>query len=188
MSLENGILGFLSIKPQSGYDIKKLFDISASFFWPANQAQIYRTLKALTKDGQIELRECTKGITVDKKVFAITEKGRDAYLKTAAENTVEDFISRDVFLMQLFFSGGLPEHEQLEFIETQLENVKLLKQRLIENYEKNLSKFTKTTGLDNNDRRLHSAVCAHRWGLIKCREYGIFLEDILNELKQNHPK
>ena len=47
MSLNNGILGFLSMKPLSGYDIKKLFNMSAAFFWPADQAQIYRTLKSL---------------------------------------------------------------------------------------------------------------------------------------------
>ena len=47
MSLENGILGFLAIRPLSGYDLKKLFAYSASFFWPADQAQIYRALKKL---------------------------------------------------------------------------------------------------------------------------------------------
>jgi DNA-binding PadR family transcriptional regulator len=47
MSLEHGILGYLSMKPLAGYDIKKLFNMSAAFFWPADQAQIYRTLKKL---------------------------------------------------------------------------------------------------------------------------------------------
>ena len=57
LSLENGMLGFLSIKPLSGYDIKKLFDMSTAYFWPADQTQIYRTLKKLVKDGLVEFKE-----------------------------------------------------------------------------------------------------------------------------------
>jgi DNA-binding PadR family transcriptional regulator len=170
MSLEKGILGFLNMKSLSGYDIKKLYDMSASYFWPANQSQI-------------ELKDSQKTAPLDKKVYSITDKGRAVYLNAAAENSVEDFISRDVFLMQLFFSGALSEGEQLELIETQLENIKALELRLLENYNKNLSKFLYTTGLEEKDRRLQSAVFAYRWGLIKCREYAKLLEEIKSELK-----
>ena len=186
MSLENGILGFLSMKPMSGYDIKKLFDMSAGYFWPADQAQIYRTLKKLINDGMIELKECPKGETFDRKVYEITDKGQKKYLKSAAENSVNDFISRDTFLLQLFFSGALPEEEELGFIEKQLENVRTLERRLIDNYEANLSKFINNTGLDEKDRRVHSAFCAHRWGLIKCREYAKLLDEIQTELLAKH--
>lgn len=64
------------MKPLSGYDIKKLFDMSAAYFWPADQTQVYRTLKRLAKDGMVELKEQKKGETVDRKVYAITDKGR----------------------------------------------------------------------------------------------------------------
>ena len=53
MSLAHGILRYLSIRPMSGYDIKKLFNMSAIYFWPAEQAQIYRTLKK--NNGKAEL-------------------------------------------------------------------------------------------------------------------------------------
>lgn len=75
MSLENGILGFLSMKPQSGDDLKKLFNYSAVYFWPADQAQIYRTLKKLVEDGSAELTKQEQDKTVERKVYAITEKG-----------------------------------------------------------------------------------------------------------------
>ena len=182
MSLEMGILGFLEMKPLSGYDIKKLFDMSASYFWPADQAQIYRTLKKLVRSGLAELIGRRKGETVDKKVYAITVKGRKEYLAKAAENGVEDFISRDLFLMQLFFCGALPRAERLEFIDKQLDNVRALERRLIDNYDTNLGRYTDITGLDEKDGRLHSAVCAYRWGLVKCREYAKLLEEIRAEL------
>ena len=64
------------MKPQSGYDLKKLFNYSAAYFWPADQAQIYRALKKLVEDGSVDLLKQEHGITVDRKVYAITEKGR----------------------------------------------------------------------------------------------------------------
>ncbi len=182
MSLEHGILGFLAMKPMSGYDIKKLFDISASYFWPADLTQIYRTLKKLSKDGLVELSECKKGVTVDRKVYAITGKGQEAYLKSIGDNSLSDFISRDAFLMQLFFSGALSREEQLRFLDTQLRNVNALTRQLIENYNANITRFTGMTGLNGDDRRIHSAVYAHRWGLAKCREYGKLLTKMKKEI------
>ena len=36
MSLKHAILGFLSLQPMTGYDLKKAFDQSVRHFWPAN--------------------------------------------------------------------------------------------------------------------------------------------------------
>ena len=51
MSLEYAILGFLKDHPSSGYDLKKIFDISVRHFWPADQSQIYRTLAQMNNKG-----------------------------------------------------------------------------------------------------------------------------------------
>ncbi len=54
MSLMHAILGFLSYKPRTGYDLKTAcFDESVAHFWPADQAQIYRTLDKLTEQGLV---------------------------------------------------------------------------------------------------------------------------------------
>lgn len=182
MSLENGILGFLAMKPMSGYDLKKVFDISASYFWPANQSQIYRTLRTLENDEMIVPANDAKDEPQGKQLYAITEKGREAYYSSLFVNEVGDFVSRDRFLMQLFFSGALSEEEQLNFLDAQLEDIKKLEQMLIENYDKNLRKYLYTTGLDMSDPRFKSSLFAQRWGLIKCREYAKLLEEIKTEL------
>jgi DNA-binding PadR family transcriptional regulator len=181
MTLENGILGFLSMKPLSGYDIKKLFDMAAGYFWPADQTQIYRTLKRLIREEMIVLKEKKKGGAADSIVYEITEKGRDVNLAQLKENSVEDFISRDAFLMQLFFSGALSGEELDRFLDTQLRNIGELEQRLIANYDANYGRFLTATGLSEDDSRVRSAVWAHQWGLIKCREYG----KLLRQIKKN---
>jgi DNA-binding PadR family transcriptional regulator len=54
MSLRQAILGFLSIRPLSGYDLKRTFDQSVRHFWSADQAAIYRMLGELEADGLVE--------------------------------------------------------------------------------------------------------------------------------------
>ena len=51
--LEYGILGFLKMKPLTGYELKKLFDTSVGYFWWAEQSQIYITLKKMAKEGLV---------------------------------------------------------------------------------------------------------------------------------------
>jgi len=130
--------GFHPKRSLSGNDIKKLFAKSAAYFWPVDQTQIYRTLKNLEKNGMIRLKEQKKGETVDRKIYAITDKGRAENAKQIQQNTIDDFISRDAFLMQLFFSGALGGEQLEEFLDTQLGNIEKLEQRLIDNYNENL--------------------------------------------------
>ena len=180
--LEYCILGFLSMKDLTGYEIKKLFDMSAKFFWPADQAQIYRTLKKLVADGWVILKEQKKGETVDKKVYAITKIGQEAYQQNLFQNNIEDFVSRDAFLVQLFFSGSLSKEEQFALLNTQLENNSRLTQMLEDNFTENYEKFLHAACLSPEDRRLQSAVFTHRWGLIRCRAYSRLLEEIKREI------
>ncbi len=172
----------MSMKPLSGYDIKKLFDMSAAYFWPSDQAQIYRTLKKLVKNGLVELKECKMGETVEKKVYAITGEGQKKYLTITSENSVEDFISRDAFLLQLFFCGALSAGEQLLFIEKQLTNIKTLTQKLEDEFSGNYTKFLETVKFSEDDRRVQSAVYTYKWGLVKCREYAKLLCEFKEEL------
>lgn len=184
MSLENGILGFLSMKPLSGYDIKKLFDMSASYFWPADQTQIYRTLKKLAEDGFVEFKEQTPGITVDRKVYGITAKGEDALRSWVSNPSASDYISRLPQVMQLFFSGILSPEEQLEFVDKQLNLDYELLQKLKDNYEQNGDTFAEIVGLPEGDRRLDSATFACRWGVLRGEAYAKLLEEIKEELLQ----
>ena len=55
MSLKHAVLGFLSIAPMSGYDLRKHMEESVAHFWPADQAQIYRTLGHLAADGLVSV-------------------------------------------------------------------------------------------------------------------------------------
>lgn len=65
------------MKPMPGYDIKKLFNMSAAFFWPADEAQIYRKQKKLESGGLIEVSGFEQGAGPSKTLYAISERGRE---------------------------------------------------------------------------------------------------------------
>ena len=46
MSIEYAILGLLSWKPFSGYDLKKIIAESEVYYWSGNNNQIYNSLVA----------------------------------------------------------------------------------------------------------------------------------------------
>jgi DNA-binding PadR family transcriptional regulator len=112
MSLDFAILGFLNYHPYSGYDLKKIFDTSVQHFWPADQSQIYRTLNRLTKQSFASMEKVAQEDRPDRKVYHISETGRAELLKWLAGPPPLDE-PRSAPLIQVFFSGQLPDEEIL---------------------------------------------------------------------------
>jgi len=106
MSLKHAVLGFLSIAPMSGYDLRKHMEESVAHFWPADQAQIYRTLGHLASEGLVEVRTIPQEGKPDRREHSITDGGL-AELDSWLASPVEYVPSREVFLVRLFFVGRL---------------------------------------------------------------------------------
>ena len=121
MSLPHAILGFLQMKPMTGYDLKTdCFDRSVAFFWPADQAQIYRTLDKLAEQGLVESHVELQEERPNRKVYQITDRGREElarWLQTATPLPTY----REPFLVQLFFAGQLGNAEVIELLKAQAE-------------------------------------------------------------------
>ncbi len=121
MSLAHAILGMLKLEPMTGYALKtQCFDTSIVHFWPADQAQIYRTLDSMTERGWIESQIEFQGTRPNRKVYSITADGRtelDRWLTSFQELP----IYREPFLIQLFFAKDLKNGVILALIEQQLE-------------------------------------------------------------------
>ena len=109
MSLEFALLGFLSERPRSGYDLKvRCFDDAVRAFWTADQAQIYRTLDRLKDSKLVAVTRKRQTGKPDRKVYEITLAGRDA-LASWTSADVELGSPREPFLLQLYFSAGLDD-------------------------------------------------------------------------------
>ena len=120
MSLKYAILGFLSVNPMSGYDLKKAFDGSVGHFWPADQAQIYRTLTGLVDDGLLEVNRIEQDHRPDRKEHRLTDQGMvelDGWLGFPYEPQP----TREPFLLRVFFSGRLGHGPVREMLTRRIE-------------------------------------------------------------------
>ena len=116
MSLSHAILGFLNREPMTGYDLKtRCFDETASHFWTADQAQIYRTLERLEAKGLVASDIEVQHGRPDRRVFEITPDGREA-LKDWLSKPRPLPVVRDPLLVQVFFSGDLPDADIVELL------------------------------------------------------------------------
>lgn len=108
MSLVHAILGFLHHHPMTGYDLKTTaFDVSVAHFWPADQAQIYRTLDRLHEQGLVTSTLEVQTDRPNRKVYALTPAG-EAELRRWLEETQSLPVYREPFLIQVFFGDLLP--------------------------------------------------------------------------------
>jgi PadR family transcriptional regulator AphA len=116
MSLAHAILGFLDYGPFSGYDLKKMFDVSVQHFWPADQSQIYRTLSRLEDKGWAEQELIEQEDRPDRKVYHITQAGQEE-LRRWLTTPLSPKPLREPRLIQVFFAGQLSDEEILEMLE-----------------------------------------------------------------------
>lgn len=76
MSIQYAILGFLSWKPFTGYELKKIFADALSFHWSGNNNQIYGSLITLHKEEAVSIEVQQQEKLPAKKLYTITDKGR----------------------------------------------------------------------------------------------------------------
>lgn len=116
MALRHALLGLLSIRPLTGYELKKQFDGTVRHFWTADQAQIYRTLYRLDDEGLVESQLVPQEGRADRREYRITADGveeLERWLRTAAAVPPD----REPFLAQLFFAGRLTSDEIVRLID-----------------------------------------------------------------------
>ncbi|MGG6295088.1 PadR family transcriptional regulator [Leptolyngbya sp. AN02str] len=120
MSLAHVILGLLQQQERTGYDLKtECFDDCISHLWPADQAQIYRTLDKLESRAWIT---CTVEIQRDRpnrKVYQITEAG-EAELAHWLQTHHPLPVLREPLLVQLYFAAQLPNEAIVHLLEQEL--------------------------------------------------------------------
>lgn len=119
MSLEHAVLGLLSYEPMTGYDIKKMVDLSVSHFWPAVQSQIYKTLGRMEADGWLTVETIPQEPRPPRKVYAITETGRSELLAWLEAPQPPSEV-RLAWLIQVFFAGRISDEKVITLLEHQL--------------------------------------------------------------------
>lgn len=101
MSLKYAVLAALLEGEASGYELSKAFDVSFADFWPATPQQLYRELERLEGDGLVEARFVRQERRPNKRMFTLTEAGREELRAFAAEPPRRPTAVRDELLIKL---------------------------------------------------------------------------------------
>jgi len=115
MSLEIALLGFLSYRPMTGYDMKKMTD-DVGPSWTAPQSQIYDTLHRLEKRGLVTVEIIQQDTKPNRKLYRMTSEGKET-LATWMSETHPPRVLRNPFLLQLWLTGLVDDDVVIRFLE-----------------------------------------------------------------------
>lgn len=122
MDVKTLCLGVLTLRDMTGYEIKKHFEKSFAHFFAAGYGSIYPALGDLTREGYVSCRDVAQDKRPDKKVYSLTERGREvllvALMKTAPRHKV-----RSEFLALLYFAHLLPPDRLVEVFEQRARDI-----------------------------------------------------------------
>lgn len=117
MSLKHGLLGLLNYGQMTGYELDKTFKDSLFLFWQAQTSQIYRELNGMEKLGWLTSELIFQTDKPNKKLYSITDSGKQELKNWLAESSLEnEFQTRSVFLMKLFFSAERDIEENIAML------------------------------------------------------------------------
>ena len=102
MNTQSLILAILNFEDASGYEIKKESSEGAfSYFVDISYGSIYPTLAKLEADGLVEGRSEAQSGKPDKKVYSITDKGRDEFISTLSVAPQKDKFKSEFLLIAM---------------------------------------------------------------------------------------
>jgi DNA-binding PadR family transcriptional regulator len=110
------ILAAVAHRPRSGYDLTKWFDRVASHFCTAGYGSIYPALAGFEREGLVVCEAVPSERGPERKVYSITEKGKEVLLGWARE-PASDPQTRDEQLVKALSYGMLPLEEVLTLLE-----------------------------------------------------------------------
>ncbi len=122
MDVKTVCLGMLTEGEASGYDMKKCFESSFGHFFPAGYGSIYPALATLARNGLVEFEQVLQDGKPDRKVYNITEKGREALMEGLANPNPSHKV-RSEFLATLWFAHLMTDEQIDTVVENKLEEL-----------------------------------------------------------------
>ena len=134
MDIKTLCLGILSLGDATGYEIKKMVaEGSFSFFSEASYGSIYPALNKLMEDGLVTCREMAQDKRPDKKIYSLTDAGRDELTQSLRRDPHPDK-NRSEFLAAVLFAESVAPERVEDLIEDRVrehrEKIEALKELL----------------------------------------------------------
>jgi DNA-binding PadR family transcriptional regulator len=113
---EAALLGQLSRREGSGYEISKDIERGVGFFWSPARSGIYAVLPRLVEKGYASREEVRQSGRPDKQVYRITREGKAALRQWLEEAPLEPDTSKNPFLLKLFFGALMQPESVVELV------------------------------------------------------------------------
>ncbi|MGD9153692.1 MAG: PadR family transcriptional regulator [Gammaproteobacteria bacterium] len=111
------ILGALSVKAMSGYDIKQWVKNATGTFWAESSGQVYPELSSLLKAGLIKIdKSLSEHANRAKKLYSITKSGLDFLINWLVQPASKK-VERNELRLKLFYGRLIPKENYLNHIE-----------------------------------------------------------------------
>jgi DNA-binding PadR family transcriptional regulator len=173
------ILGVLSVRPGSGYDIKKFCDSSIAHFWNENYGHIYPVLNQLEKDGWVEkTTEINKSKL--KNIYNITKLGEEKLIEWLSISP-EAPQARYEFLLKMFFSQHISADIVLERLEKSIEYCNIMLERYKDIEKRSKEKMTESACCDSGITYRHLTL---RYGILNTEASLKWCEESIEFLKK----
>ena len=122
MDVKTVCLGMLTDGAASGYDLKKQFESTFGHFFAAGYGSIYPALSSLADQGHVTCEHVPQEGKPDRKVYAITESGRE-FLLEALEDPAPCHKVRSDFLATMCFAHLMPPEQIETVLKSRLDDV-----------------------------------------------------------------
>ena len=181
--LAYGLLSLLSTNPMTGYDLT----IKINKFWQSTHSAIYPLLSELEEEGCVEPELVKQSDKPDKKVYSLTQRGRDMlrewFISEASQPVIRDEMSLKLCCMQVMeeelveqFLQELENRYQLR-IETCGKGLQMLREKAEDNKEEIYSQSFGTYLLTQrilSEAELDLAWCTWARNAYKNKEFSEF--------------
>ncbi|MBP0724140.1 PadR family transcriptional regulator [Bacillus sp. RG28] len=153
MNIQHVILGFLTEKPMSGYDIKQMMENSVAYFFDASYGAIYPALKRMEKEAFIEKEVVQQEGKPNKNLYVITNRGKEEFL-SYMESPLNPTLIRSDLLIRIFFGRYTSKENITSWLKKEEQKAKNQLEHLNQINEKypNMDSFKKMTllyGIDS---------------------------------------
>jgi DNA-binding PadR family transcriptional regulator len=138
VSLRDAVLAALLEGEASGYDLAKGFDASVANFWMATPQQLYRELERLADQGLIQARVVHQERRPNKRMFSLTEAGRDAIRQFTARAPKPSVIRDELAVKVLAADAGDAQAvrdfmvERLQWAKAKLQRYERMRARMLD--------------------------------------------------------
>jgi len=120
MSIKFAILGLLHKRELHGYRIKQLIERDFGYMWTVNYGQIYPILKKMQHEGLVTMKEIPQPTSPPRKLYSITQSGKDEFMRWLASSPERGVILRDQFLLRFPFLGFGRAERAMEMLSEQI--------------------------------------------------------------------